>query len=217
MFFVDSANIKEIKELNLIGIVDGVTTNPTLIYKSGGNYKAVLKEICEIVDGPISAEVIATEVNKMIEEGLKLSEIAENIIIKVPCTKNGLQAAYELKKLGKKINVTLCFSSAQALLAAKVGADYISPFIGRLEDIGQNGINLIEEIAILYENSQYIQTKILAASIRSVEHILSSIRLGAHVVTAPPKILNQMFNHPLTDKGLEIFLKDWADTNQKIE
>lgn len=217
MFFVDSANISEIKELNRVGIVDGVTTNPTLINKSGGNYKDVLKEICHLVDGPISAEVVATEAGQMVDEGLKLSQIAENIIIKVPCTKNGLQAAYELKKLRKKINVTLCFSSAQALLAAKVGADYISPFIGRLEDIGQSGLNLIEEIAILYENSDYIQTKILAASIRSVEHVLSSIRLGAHVVTVPAKILNQMFNHPLTDKGIEIFLKDWADTKQKIE
>lgn len=226
-FFIDSADIEEIRKLNKFGIIDGVTTNPSLIKNSGKNYKMVLQEICQEVAGPISAEVVAIEKARMIEEGLKLSNIAKNIIIKVPCTTEGLAAAAILIKEGKKINVTLCFSAAQAIIAAKIGVDYISPFIGRLEDIGASGLQLIEDIRILYNNlysnsnraniKTEIKTEILAASIRSVEHVLESLRLGADAVTVPPKILHQMFQHPLTAQGLDIFLKDWAETKQMIE
>ncbi|AHX11655.1 fructose-6-phosphate aldolase [Neorickettsia helminthoeca str. Oregon] len=207
MFFIDSAELKEIELALEWGIVSGVTTNPTLIRKSGREHKDVIKEICNIVKGPVSAEVISLTSKEMIDEGLRLSEIAQNVVIKLPCTRDGIKAASLLKAHGCKLNITLCFSAAQAILAASVGADYISPFIGRLDDIGHQGVLLIEEIAQLYE-SKY-DTKILAASIRSVEHVLSSFKLGAHVVTAPMKILDQMFDHPLTHKGLEIFIRDY--------
>lgn len=215
MFFVDSADPLQIKELCRYGLVDGVTTNPTLIKRSGGDYKLILREICSLVRGPVSAEVVATDCDGMLQEGLKLCQIANNIVVKVPCTKEGLAASYQLKKMGKSVNVTLCFSAAQAVLAAKTGADYISPFLGRIEDIGHDGVGLIEDIADIYSAAGF-ETKILAASIRSVSHVLDSLKSGADVVTAPPKILHQMFDHPLTEKGLDTFLKDWSDTKQKI-
>ncbi|MDG1935701.1 MAG: fructose-6-phosphate aldolase [Paracoccaceae bacterium] len=214
-FFVDTAEIGEITELNELGMVDGVTTNPSLIKKSGRDIIGVTKEICSIVSGPVSAEVTATKSDKMIAEGRKLGEIASNIAVKVPLTWDGLKACKTLRSDGLMVNVTLCFSANQALLAAKAGASFISPFIGRLDDINLDGMGLIEDIRIIYDNFGF-ETEILAASIRSVNHVLDSARIGADVITAPPDVIKSLVNHPLTDKGLAAFLADIEKTGQKI-
>ncbi len=214
-FFVDTADVAAIRELNDLGMVDGVTTNPSLILKSGRDIVEVTKEICDMVSGPVSAEVVASEAKDMIAEGLHLAQIAPNIAIKVPLTWDGLTACKALASEGHKVNVTLCFSSAQALLAAKAGASFISPFIGRLDDIHLDGLELIEDIRIIYDNYDF-RTEILAASIRSVNHVIDCAKIGADVVTAPPAIIKAMASHVLTDKGLEQFNKDWAKTGQKI-
>jgi transaldolase len=216
LFFLDSADIKEIEELNATGLVDGVTTNPSIIAKSGRNFIDVIKEICDIVEGPVSAEVIATEYTNMMKEAEKLIKISENITIKLPLTFDGLKACNALTSQGVMVNVTLCFSAAQALLAAKAGATFVSPFIGRLDDIGLDGLGLIQEICDIYQNYPYLETQILVASVRNPIHVVESAKMGADVVTLPPAILRQMYNHPLTDKGLDTFLKDWEKTGQKI-
>ena len=214
-FFVDTAEIDAIAELNETGMVDGVTTNPSLIKKSGRDIMEVTKEICDLVDGPVSAEVTATDADTMIAEGRKLVQIAENIAVKVPLTWDGLKACKALSDDGHMVNVTLCFSVNQALLAAKAGATFISPFIGRLDDINLDGMDLIEDIRTVYDNFGF-ETEILAASIRSVNHIADSARIGADVITAPPGVIKAMINHPLTDKGLDAFLKDIAAADIKI-
>ena len=214
-FFVDTAEIEEITELNELGMVDGVTTNPSLIKNSGREIISVTKEICNIVSGPVSAEVTAVKSDEMIAEGRKLAEIASNIAVKVPLTWDGLKACKTLRSDGFMVNVTLCFSANQALLAAKAGASFISPFIGRLDDINLDGMSLIEDIRIIYDNFGY-ETEILAASIRTVNHILESARIGADVVTAPPAVIKSLIHHPLTEKGLAAFLADIAKTGQKI-
>jgi transaldolase len=214
-FFVDTADTAAIRELNDLGMVDGVTTNPSLILKSGRDIVEVTKEICDIVKGPVSAEVVATEAKAMIAEGLKLAKIAPNIAIKVPLTWDGLTACKAFASEGHRVNVTLCFSAAQAILAAKAGAAFISPFIGRLDDIHLDGTDLIEDIRIIYDNYD-MKTEILAASIRSVNHIIEVAKIGADVITAPPAVIKAMAGHPLTDRGLDQFLKDWAKTGQKI-
>ena len=214
-FFVDTANIDEISELSEMGIVDGVTTNPSLIYKSGRDFKEVIKEIARIVSGPISAEVTSLDKNEMIDQGLELSKIANNIVIKVPLTEHGLIACKNLSKKSIKVNVTLCFSSSQALIAAKMGATYISPFIGRLDDIGNEGLNLIEEIITIYNNyPDRLSTEVLVASIRSPLQVAQVAQMGADVATIPPKIIKQMIKHPLTDIGLNSFMEDWKKTGQ---
>ncbi|WP_158968897.1 fructose-6-phosphate aldolase [Chachezhania sediminis] len=214
-FFVDSADIAAITELNELGMVDGVTTNPSLIMKSGRDILEVTKEICSIVSGPVSAEVVATDAATMIEEGLKLAAIADNIAVKVPLTWDGLKACKYLSDQNHMVNVTLCFSVNQALLAAKAGATFISPFIGRLDDINLDGMELIEDIRTVYDNYDF-QTQILAASIRTVNHVADSARIGADVITAPPEVIRKLADHPLTDKGLAAFLADWEKTGQKI-
>ena len=214
-FFVDTANIDEISELSEMGIVDGVTTNPSLIYKSGRDFKEVIKEIARIVSGPISAEVTSLDKNEMIDQGLELSKIANNIVIKVPLTEHGLIACKNLSKKSIKVNVTLCFSSSQALIAAKMGATYISPFIGRLDDISNEGLNLIEEIITIYSNyPDRLSTEVLVASIRSPLQVAQVAQMGADVATIPPKIIKQMIKHPLTDIGLNSFMEDWKKTGQ---
>ncbi|MCV2866207.1 fructose-6-phosphate aldolase [Albidovulum sediminicola] len=214
-FFVDTADTAAIKELNDLGMVDGVTTNPSLILKSGRDIIEVTKEICDMVSGPVSAEVVALEAKAMIAEGLKLSKIAPNIAIKVPLTWDGLTACKAFASEGLKVNVTLCFSAAQAILAAKAGAAFISPFIGRIDDIHYDGTDLIEDIRIIYDNYAF-ETEILAASVRSVNHVIDCAKIGADVVTAPPSVIKSMASHVLTDKGLDQFMKDWAKTGQKI-
>ena len=214
-FFVDTANIDEISELSEMGVVDGVTTNPSLIYKSGRDFKEVIKEIARIVSGPISAEVTSLDKNEMIDQGLELSKIANNIVIKVPLTEDGLIACKNLSKKSIKVNVTLCFSSSQALIAAKMGATYISPFIGRLDDISNEGLNLIEEIITIYNNyPDRLSTEVLVASIRSPLQVAQVAQMGADVATIPPKIIRQMIKHPLTDIGLNSFMEDWKKTGQ---
>ena len=214
-FFVDTAEVDAIAELNELGMVDGVTTNPSLILKSGRDILEVTKEICDLVDGPVSAEVVATDADVMIAEGRKLAAIAENIAVKLPLTWEGLKACNVLTNEGKMVNVTLCFSANQALLAAKAGATFISPFIGRLDDLNLDGMELISDIRDIYDNYGF-ETQILAASIRTVNHAFESARIGADVMTAPPKVIKAMANHVLTDKGLEQFLSDWEKTGQKI-
>ncbi|MGR3805820.1 fructose-6-phosphate aldolase [Marinibacterium profundimaris] len=214
-FFVDTAEIDAIAELNDLGMVDGVTTNPSLIMKSGRDILEVTKEICDLVDGPVSAEVVATEADAMIAEGRKLAEIAPNITVKVPLTWDGLKACKVLSGEGKMVNVTLCFSANQALLAAKAGATFISPFIGRLDDIALDGLELIDDIRTIYDNYGF-ETEILAASIRSANHVQDCARIGADVITAPPAVIKSLASHPLTDKGLAAFLADWEKTGQKI-
>ena len=213
--FIDTAEIEEIKSLNITGLIDGVTTNPSLIAKSGRNIIETIAEICSEVSGPVSAEVTATDFDTMIKEGRKLSAIAENVAIKVPLTFDGLRACKVFSEDGIMVNVTLCFSAAQAILAAKSGASFISPFIGRLDDIGSDGMSLISEITEIYEIHGF-ETKVLAASIRSVQDIINVAKLGADVATIPPKFLKAMYNHPLTDKGLADFLSDWKKTGQSI-
>ena len=214
-FFVDTAEIDEIRELNETGMVDGVTTNPSLIMKSGRDIWEVTKEICSIVDGPVSAETVAEDADGMIAEGRKLAEIAPNIAVKVPLTWAGLKACKTLTGEGKMVNVTLCFSANQALLAAKAGATFISPFIGRLDDISLDGMELISEIRQIYDNYHF-STEILAASIRSVNHVKAAALIGADVMTAPPSVIKKLADHTLTDKGLDAFLADWAKTGQTI-
>lgn len=214
-FFVDTADTQAISELNDLGMVDGVTTNPSLILKSGRDILEVTREICGIVDGPVSAEVVALEAEAMIAEGRKLAEIAPNITVKLPLTWDGLKACKILSGEGKMVNVTLCFSANQALLAAKAGASFISPFIGRLDDIHLEGMDLIQDIRTIYDNFGF-ETEILAASIRSVNHVQDAALIGADVITAPPEVIKRLAIHPLTDKGLEQFMADWAKTGQKI-
>ena len=214
-FFVDTAVVSEIIELNDLGMVDGVTTNPSLIKKSGRDILEVTKEICGIVSGPVSAEVTATDADKMIAEGRKLAELASNIAVKLPLTWDGLKACRVLSQEGKMVNVTLCFAANQALLAAKAGATFISPFIGRLDDINLDGMELIEDIRTIYDNYGF-ETQILAASIRTANHVLDSARIGADVITAPPAVIKNLANHPLTDKGLASFLADIKKTGQTI-
>jgi len=214
-FFVDTADVAAIKELNDLGMVDGVTTNPSIILKSGRDILEVTREICSIVSGPVSAEVVALDAATMISEGRKLAEIAPNIAVKVPLTWDGLQACKVLSGEGKMVNVTLCFSVNQAILAAKAGATFISPFIGRLDDINLDGMELISDIRQVYDNYGY-DTQILAASIRTVNHVTQCALVGADVMTAPPSVIKAMVNHPLTDNGIAQFMKDWAKTGQKI-
>lgn len=214
-FFVDTAEIDAIAELNDLGMVDGVTTNPSLILKSGRDINEVTKEICDLVDGPVSAEVVAMKADDMIAEGRHLAAIADNIAVKLPLTWDGLKACKVLSGEGKMVNVTLCFSANQALLAAKAGATFISPFIGRLDDINLDGMDLIEDIRTIYDNYGF-ETNILAASIRSVNHVQECALLGADVMTAPPDVIKKLATHPLTDKGLDQFMKDWAKTGQNI-
>ncbi len=215
-FFVDTADIKEIRDLAATGMLDGVTTNPSLVAKSGRDFFEVLKEICAVVPGPVSAEVTATDAAGMIKEGEKLVKIAKNITIKVPLTWEGLKACKHFTSNGTMVNVTLCFSAAQALLAAKAGATFISPFVGRLDDIGQDGMQLISDICTMYSQYEYFKTEVLVASIRNPVHIVDAALMGAHVATIPPSVLRQLIHHPLTDKGLDVFLADWQKTGQKI-
>ena len=214
-FFLDTADVDAIRELNDLGMVDGVTTNPSLILKSGRDIIEVTREICNMVEGPVSAEVVAEKAEDMIREGQHLARIAPNVTVKVPLTWDGLKACRVFADEGRMVNVTLCFSPAQAILAAKAGATFISPFIGRLDDIHLDGMDLIADIREIYDNYGY-DTQILAASIRSVNHIIEAAKIGADVITAPPSVIKSMANHPLTDKGLEQFNKDWAKTGQKI-
>jgi len=214
-FFIDSADIQQISDLNAVGLVDGVTTNPSIIAKSGLDFKTVIGEICEIVGGHVSAEVVATEAGEMVVEGLHLREISDQVCVKLPLTMEGLKACHELSSQSVPTNVTLCFSVNQALLAAKCGATYISPFIGRLDDISLDGMELISEIRTVFDNYDF-ETQILAASIRSVNHAKACALVGADVMTAPPKVIHEMSKHVLTDKGLAAFMKDWESSGQKI-
>jgi transaldolase len=215
-FFVDTANIDEIRELADTGLLDGVTTNPSLIAKTGLNFLDVVAEICELVEGPVSAEVAAMDFETMLAEGRKLAKIADNITVKVPLTRDGLKACKALSEAGTMVNVTLCFSVNQAILAAKAGASFISPFVGRLDDIAADGMNLIAEILEVYANYPNFTTEVLVASVRSPMHIVEAAKMGAHVATVPPGVLWAMFNHPLTDKGLAAFMADWKKTGQSI-
>lgn len=215
-FFIDTGNLDEIRELCDTGMVDGVTTNPSLVAGSGQDFKSLIKEICTLTSGHVSAEVLATDSKNMLKEAKILSDIADNVCIKLPLTMEGLKACKVLSADGIATNVTLCFSPLQALLAAKAGATYVSPFIGRLDDIGQNGCELISDIASIYDNYPEFNTQILAASIRGPQHVLDVALAGADVSTLPPKILRQMYQHPLTDKGLEGFMKDWEKTGQSL-
>ena len=214
-FFVDTADVNEIRELNAIGLLDGVTTNPSLILKAGRDIREVTREICDIVDGPVSAEVTALDYEGMMREAAVLAKIADNVCIKLPLTMDGLKACKALTSDGHKTNVTLCFSANQALLAAKAGATFISPFIGRLDDMAIDGMDLIQEIRVIYDNYDF-QTEILAASIRTVNHVKQAAMIGADVATVPPATLKALVKHPLTDKGIEQFMADWAKTGQTI-
>lgn len=215
-FFVDTADVDEIKTLAATGLLDGVTTNPSLILKSGRDFKEVVAEICSIVDGPVSAEVTALESDEMLKQARKLREIADNVVIKLPLTMEGLKACHTLTQEGTKTNVTLCFSATQAILAAKAGATYVSPFVGRHDDIAQNGMGLIQEIVTIYRQYEELKTKVLVASIRSPMHVVTAGIMGADVCTIPPKVIHQLAKHPLTDSGLEAFTKDWEQTGQAI-
>ncbi len=215
-FFIDTADVKEIRELSATGLLDGVTTNPSLIKKSGRKINEVIEEICKIVPGPVSAEVTATTFEEMIKEAEVLKKVADNVTIKVPLTWDGLKACKTLRDKNIMVNVTLCFSSSQALLAAKSGANFISPFVGRLDDIATDGMNLISEIKKIYSNYNNLNTEILVASVRHPRHVIEAAKIGADVVTLPPNVLKQLASHPLTDKGLDAFLKDWKETGQKI-
>ena len=214
-FFIDTADVKEIAELNATGLLDGVTTNPSLILKAGRPMKEVIAEICKITDGPVSAEVAATDYEGMMREAAVLSKIADNVCIKVPLTFDGLKACKAITGSGRKVNVTLCFSATQALLAAKAGATFISPFIGRLDDTGIDGMELIADIRTIYDNYDF-QTEILAASIRTMNHVKEAALLGADVATIPGSTVKSLVSHPLTDKGLAQFVSDWAKTGQTI-
>lgn len=217
-FFVDTADLAEIKDLASTGLLDGVTTNPSLVAASGAkNFISLIEDICKVFpDGPVSAEVAATDYPTMLKEGQRLAKIAKNVAVKVPLTPDGLKVCKVLSDQGTMVNVTLCFSAAQALLAAKAGAAFISPFVGRLDDIGQDGMDLIRDIVQIYKQYPAIKTEVLVASIRHPVHLVESAKLGAHVATIPPKVIRQLYSHPLTDKGLAAFVSDWAKTGQSI-
>ena len=215
-FFVDTADTAEIRSLASSGLLDGVTTNPSLVAKTGKKFTDIIAEICAVVPGPVSAEVAATDFDGMMREAAVLREIAKNVTIKVPLTPDGLRACKTLSGEGTMVNVTLCFSAAQAILAAKAGASFISPFVGRLDDIGQDGMELIDEIVTIYDNYPDFHTEVLVASVRNPIHVTAAAKIGAHVVTLPPAVLRSLYSHPLTDKGLAAFLKDWASTGQTI-
>jgi transaldolase len=215
-FFVDTADVAEIKELAATGLLDGVTTNPSLVAKIKGDFKEIIAAICELVPGPVSAEVAATDLEGMLKEGRALARVAKNVTVKVPLTWDGLKACRALTQEGTMVNVTLCFSANQALLAAKAGATFISPFVGRLDDAGQDGMELVREIRTVYDNYPDLQTQILAASIRHVTHVKQAALIGADVATVPPAVLRALVQHPLTDKGLAAFLADWNKTGQRI-
>jgi transaldolase len=215
-FFIDGANLSEIREFAEMGMVDGVTTNPSIIAKSGGKIHEIIREICSMVSGPVSAEVVAEDLEGMLKEASFLTKIASNVAIKVPLTPDGLKACYLLRKDGIMVNVTLCFSPAQALLAAKAGATFISPFIGRLDDVGTSGMELLQSICHIYENYLNIETQVLAASIRHPQHVVEAAQIGADIVTAPVSVYRQLFKHPLTDIGIKTFLADWKTTGQSI-
>jgi len=214
-FFVDTADLAEIRSLSSSGLLDGVTTNPSLVAKSGKDFKEVIKDICAIVPGPVSAEVAGTEYDQIMAEANVLRKIADNVCIKVPLTPDGLRACRHLREDGTMVNVTLCFSAAQALLAAKSRASFISPFVGRVDDIGWDGMGLIADIVQMYSNYDF-HTEVLVASVRGPLHVIEAAKIGAHVATLPPAVLRSLFNHPLTDKGLAAFLADWAKTGQSI-
>ncbi|HUG45540.1 MAG TPA: fructose-6-phosphate aldolase [Sphingomicrobium sp.] len=214
-FFADTAEISEIRDLAATGLLDGVTTNPSLVHKSGRDFIDVLKDIAEACSGPISAEVVALDYDGMMAQAEKLRRVADNIAIKVPLTADGLKACRALASDGTMVNVTLCFSAAQALVAAKAGATFISPFVGRHDDVGFSGMELISDIRLIYDNYDF-ETQILVASVRSPMHVVEAAKIGADVMTAPPKIIHQLFKHPLTDSGLAAFLKDWEASGQKI-
>jgi len=209
-FFLDTANVEEIKKYAELGLVDGVTTNPTLVAKEGRDFYEVVKEICQVVDGPVSAEVISTDAEGMVKEARELAKLADNIVIKIPMTKDGMKAVKILSAEGIKTNVTLVFSPLQALLAAKAGATYVSPFVGRLDDIGHVGMKLIEDVVKIYKNYN-IKTEVIVASVRHPWHVLEAAKIGADIATIPPAVMDKLFNHPLTDIGLERFLKDWEN------
>jgi transaldolase len=215
-FFIDTADVGEIRELAATGLVDGVTTNPSLIAKSGRDFFKVIEEICGVVEGPVSAEVAATQSDQMVAEGRVLGEIAQNVAIKVPLTWDGLKACRALAQAGRQVNVTLCFSANQAILAARAGAAFISPFVGRLDDISQDGMQLIADVVTIYRNYPAIKTEVLVASVRHPMHVAEAAKLGADVVTVPPAVLRSLAKHPLTDKGLDAFLADWKATGQSI-
>ena len=215
-FFVDTADVDEIRELAATGLLDGVTTNPSLVAKSGRPFLEVIREICEIVDGPVSAEVAATDHSTMLSEGRKLAQLAGNVTVKVPLTPDGLRTCRALADDGVMVNVTLCFSPSQSILAAKAGAAFVSPFIGRLDDISRDGMGLIADIRMIYDNYEEFTTEILVASVRSPNHVAEAAKIGADVATIPPGVIRQLFNHPLTDRGLDAFLADWAGTGQSI-
>jgi transaldolase len=206
--FVDSGNLKEVEALAQLGILDGATTNPSLLAKESGDHRQILEQICRVVQGPVSAEVVATDAAGMVREGRDLAGIDEHIVVKVPFTKDGVMACKTLASEGHRVNVTLIFSATQAWLAAKVGAAYVSPFVGRLDDVGTTGMNLVREIVDIFDSAEFA-TEVLVASVRSPIHVIESARMGADVVTAPPAVIEQCFKHPLTDIGLERFLKDW--------
>jgi len=215
-FFVDTADITEIKDLAATGLLDGVTTNPTLIAKAGKPFIPLIEEICGIVDGPVSAEVASTDFETMLKEGEKLAKIAENVAVKVPLTPAGLRVCKHLSDAGTMVNVTLCFSPAQAILAAKAGATFISPFVGRLDDLAHDGMQLIADIVQIYNNYPEFYTEVLVASVRHPMHIVDSAKIGADVVTCPPDVIKKLYYHPLTDKGLATFVDDWKKTGQSI-
>jgi transaldolase len=215
-FFVDTGDIAEIKDLASTGMLDGVTTNPSLIAASGKNFLKLIEEICQVVKGPVSAEVAATDYATMLKEGQKLAKIAKNVAVKVPLTPDGLKVCKALSDAGTQVNVTLCFSAAQAILAAKAGATFISPFVGRLDDVGQDGMQLIRDIVQIYNAYPAFKTEVLVASIRHPIHLVEAAKMGAHVATIPPKVIRQLYAHPLTDKGLAAFVADWAKTGQTI-
>jgi transaldolase len=215
-FFVDTADIADIRDLAATGLLDGVTTNPSLVAKTGRQFIDLVTEICEVVDGPVSAEVAATDFDTMLAEGRFLSTLAPNVAVKVPLTPAGLKVCKTLSRDGTMVNVTLCFSAAQAILAAKAGAAFVSPFVGRLDDVGQSGMDLIAEITQIYAMYDEFDTQVLVASIRNPTHVVDAAKLGADVATMPPSIIRQLFQHPLTDKGLAQFVADWAKTGQTI-
>ncbi len=215
-FFVDTADVSEIEDLAATGLIDGVTTNPSLVARSGQQFVPLIKEICKIVNGPVSAEVAATDYETMRKEADLLRNIANNVTIKVPLTPAGLRLCKELSRDGTMVNVTLCFSVAQAILAAKAGAAFISPFVGRLDDLSQDGLQLIADIVKVYKNYSAFKTEVLVASIRSPLHVVEAAKMGAHVMTAPAKVIQQLYSHPLTDKGLSAFVEDWQKSGQTI-
>lgn len=213
--FIDTANINEIKEANSLGVISGVTTNPSLVAKEGKDLKGTIKEIASIIEGPISAEVIALDSEGMIREGEKLANIHKNIVVKIPMTEEGLKATKVLSSKGIKTNVTLIFSATQALLASRAGATYVSPFVGRLDDIGQNGLNLINDIVTIFKNNN-VNTEIIVASVRNPIHVVESAKMGANIATIPLKVIKDMIKHPLTDKGIKSFMNDWNESNLKL-